>query len=70
MARLKESFDDNGDDIDVMQISQIINPGHKVDSWESWRFIAWGEKYVYFPCENCGDHFVESVPRNPCNIER
>ena len=30
-------------------------------------FTAWGEKYVYFPCEYDGEESVGWAPRNPCD---
>lgn len=32
---------------------------------EGKSFIAWGEKYVYFPIIYDGSEWIEFVPRNP-----
>jgi hypothetical protein len=31
-------------------------------------FIAWSQTHVYFPIQCEGAEWVESVPRNPCDI--
>lgn len=31
-------------------------------------FTAWTKNYVYFPAVYDGSEWVESVPRNPCDV--
>ena len=73
MSRLEYAFAETRDGISTMQISEIVDPdldGAVCGDWRDWQFVAWGEKYVYFPRESCGYYHVGYVSRNPCDVPK
>lgn len=72
---LKKEFDKNGDDFDakvcVLTLEELdveFYDGYGLPNGKP--FLAWGDKFVYFPVCYDGAEWVGSVPRNPTdNIE-
>jgi hypothetical protein len=69
---LKTEFEVNGDDYSkktcTLTDEDLKTPFYNGSAGSMGEpFMAWGEKYVYFPVRSDGVVIVASVPRNPPN---
>lgn len=67
---LRDEFAERGDDISTMVCTltkeellvQFDDRSRKIGGVP---FTAWGKNYVYFPAQDDGREWVDSVPRHP-----
>ncbi len=65
--RNKDDFDSLITTMSPEEMDKVFDSGYGME--EGCPFTAWSKEYVYFPGCYDGAEWVESVPRNPCDIK-
>ena len=59
---------ENGDKLEDLTLNITVKD-LDANLYTELSFTAWSNNFVYFPGMYDGDYWVESVPRNPCDLK-